>query len=83
MEKNIYIYIYTHVYNWVTVVHLKLAQYCKSTVVQLKKMFLMKKNNLRTENKYQAMETFFWAGSENRTNLKVQLQKLTADSFRE
>ena len=43
----------------------------------------MKKNNLRTENKYQAMETFFWAGSENRTNLKVQLQKLTADSFRE
>ena len=43
----------------------------------------MKKNILRTENKYQAMETFFWAGSENRTNLKVQLQKLTADSFRE
>ena len=29
------------------------------------------------------METFFWTGSENRTNLKVQLQKLTADSFRE
>ena len=43
MKNNIYIYIHIHIYIWIYIylnhfaVHLKLTQYCKSTIVQLKK----------------------------------------------
>ena len=43
LKNNIYIYIHIHISIWIYIylnhfsVHLKLTQYCKSTIVQLKK----------------------------------------------
>ena len=46
LKKNIYIYIYIYIYLNHFAVHLKLTQYCKSTIVQLK--FFSKKNKIQT-----------------------------------